>query len=326
MNKHEIVAVTSRSFSNNQFLVNKLKDRYAHLLLNDTGKTLSGKLLIHFLKKADKAIIGIEDMSKNILSELPNLKVISKYGVGLNNIDLEFCKHQGIKLGFLPGVNKQSVAEFALTLILIGLKKIHQNHYQILDQQWPQMKGFELHKKKIGILGFGNIGQSLATLLMPFKCNILFFDSKNFSHQELKEICKKKYINPNLISQKNLQDVLKESDILSIHLPLNDETKNIIDTKVLELLPSTAVIVNTARGGIVNEIHLEEFLINNPKSFAAFDVFLKEPVLNSPLFKLNNFFGTSHRASLTHEGINAMGMAAIKGLDDNVEVNFLNRL
>jgi lactate dehydrogenase-like 2-hydroxyacid dehydrogenase len=92
------------------------------------------------------------------------------------------------------------------------------------------------------------------------------------------------------------------------------------------LLCSTAVIVNTSRGGIVNEIHLEQFLINNPESFAAFDVFLKEPVLNSPLFTLNNFFGTSHRASLTYEGINAMGMAAIKGLDDNVEVNFLNRL
>ena len=124
MNATEIVAVTSRSFSKNKFLVGELKKKYSNVILNETGKTLRDDSLIEFLKSADKVIIGIEDLSAANLSKLSNLRVISKYGVGLNNIDLDFCKANGIKLGFVPGVNKQSVAELTLTLILIGLKKI----------------------------------------------------------------------------------------------------------------------------------------------------------------------------------------------------------
>ena len=124
MNTKDTVAVTSRSFSKNTFLVRKLKNLYSSIILNETGKTLEGEDLVNFLKPATKAIIGIEAISDSILSELPNLKVISKYGVGLNNLDFELLKNYKIKLGFTPGVNKQSVAELALTLILIGLKKM----------------------------------------------------------------------------------------------------------------------------------------------------------------------------------------------------------
>ena len=170
MNKHEVVAVTSRSFCKNGNLVNELKKYYSKVILNETGKTLAAKDLIDFLAKADKAIIGIEDMSSDTLAQVPNLKVISKYGVGLNNIDLEYCKTQNIKLGFIPGVNKQSVAELALTLILISLRKIHTNHTEILNGEWPQEKGLELRGKKVGLLGFGNIGQTLAKLLSIFEC------------------------------------------------------------------------------------------------------------------------------------------------------------
>ena len=152
--------------------------------LNETGKTLADDELINFLKLATKAIIGIEDMSANTLAQLPNLRVISKYGVGLNNLDLEFCKSSSIRLGFIPGVNKQSVAELALTLMLIGLKKIHQNHIQILNGEWPQNKGFELNNKTVGILGFGNIGQTLAKILTGFNCKINFFDVREFSSTE----------------------------------------------------------------------------------------------------------------------------------------------
>ena len=132
MNTKDTVAVASRSFSQNTFLVSKLKNLYSSIILNETGKTLEGGDLINFLKPASKAIIGIEAMPDHVLSELPNLKVISKYGVGLNNLDLELLRNYKIKLGFTPGVNKQSVAELALTLILIGLKKIQDNKKTIL--------------------------------------------------------------------------------------------------------------------------------------------------------------------------------------------------
>ena len=320
MNKHEVIAVTSRSFCKNTSLVSELKMRYSQVILNETGKTLAGNELINFLSKADKAIIGIEEMSAEHLAKIPNLKVISKYGVGLNNIDLGYCKSHNIKLGFIPGVNKQSVAELALTLILISLRKIHTNHTEILRGEWPQVKGLELRGKKVGILGFGNIGQTLAKLLSIFDCEISFYDEKIFTENELLDICVSHSLQLDHIKQKKLSDVLSESDIISIHLPLNDETANIINTQAFECLKQSVVIVNTARGGIVNEVDMANFLLSNPDSFAAFDVFSDEPVKDKTLFNLDNFFGTSHRSSLTHEGINAMGMAAITGLDDNMKI------
>lgn len=321
MDSTSVVAVTSRSFSNNKELVKKLKQRYKNVLLNESGQTLKGKELLSFLSSADKAIIGIEDMSKENLSTLPKLKVISKYGVGLNNIDLEFCKSNNIKLGFIPGVNKQSVAEFALTLILLGLRKIHTNHIQISKGIWPQNKGFELYKKKVGILGFGNIGQTLVALLQSFRCEIIFFDQHIFQPDEIKDICNSHNINPSTLRQANFNEVLAESDVLSIHLPLNSKTKNIINANALLEVKPHVVLVNTARGGIVQEKDLIYFLSSNPDAFAAFDVFAKEPAIKNPLFNLDNFFGTSHRSSLTFEGINSMGMAAINGLDDNTYIN-----
>ncbi len=122
---------------------------------------------------------------------------------------------------------------------------------------------------------------------------------------------------PDSIYQDKLTAVLNQADILSIHLPLLPETEDIISTKELSLLKPSISIINTARGGIVNESALHAFLSSQPDSFAAFDVYAEEPVLENPLFELPNFFGTSHRSSLTHEGINAMGLAAIAGLDDN---------
>ena len=320
MNTIDTVAVASRSFSKNDDLVKNLQSKYSSVIFNDFGKTLQGDELVDFLMPATKAIIGIENLSEPILAKLTKLKVISKYGVGLNNLDLKLLKKRNIRLGFTPGVNKQSVAELALTLILIGLKKIQDNNIDIMNGNWSQEKGSELYGKNIGLLGFGNIGQKLASLLQPFNCRISFLDEKKFSKEEISDIASKLNYEPNLIKQMSLQQVLKESDILSIHLPLTASTENIISLDELNELRSNVCIVNTARGGIVNEKDLYIFLSKNPCSYAGFDVYKEEPVKNNPLFKLKNFFGTSHRSSLTNEGILSMGMAAINGLDDNIDI------
>ena len=317
MNLLDTVAVTSRSFSKNEDLVNALKAKYSKVIFNDSGATLQGQELINFLSSADKAIIGIEKISAEVLHQLPNLKVISKYGVGINNLDIDTLKSKDVRLGFTPGVNKQSVAELALTLALLSLRKIHHNHTEIIDGIWSQEKGSELFGKTVGLLGFGNIGQKFASFLAPFDCKIIFFDEKIFTNQELLQVSKDLGLKADSINQDELVAVLHHADILSIHLPLLTETQDIINTKELSLLKPSISIINTARGCIVNESALHAFLSNNPDSFAAFDVYAEEPSTGNPLFELPNFFGTSHRSSLTHEGINAMGLAAIAGLDDN---------
>ena len=317
MNLLDTVAVASRSFSKNQGLVSALKAKYSKVIFNQTGTTLQGQDLVNFLSSADKAIIGIEQISEEVLEQLPKLKVISKYGVGINNLDIGSLKSQGVNLGFTAGVNKQSVAELALTLTLLSLRKIHRNHTEITEGIWSQEKGAELFGKTVGLLGFGNIGQKFASFLKPFDCKIIFFDEKIFSDQELSSISEDVGLQAQAIQQDELAAVLRQADILSIHLPLLPETQNIISTKELSLLKQSVCIINTARGGIVNENSLHGFLSNNPDTFAAFDVYAEEPAVENRLFELPNFFGTSHRSSLTHEGINAMGLAAIAGLDDN---------
>ena len=176
MNKKDEVAVTSRSFSKNKTLVDELRNRYEKVTLNTEGKSLSGQSLIDFLKGANKVIVGLEKFDSTILDNLPNLKVISKYGVGLNNINLDELNKKNIRLSFRPGVNKVPVAELAMLLILMSLRRVHLSMTNIKDGIWSQARGQELTNKTIGILGFGNIGNHLADFLKPYKCKILGFD------------------------------------------------------------------------------------------------------------------------------------------------------
>ena len=307
---NSLVAVTSRSFSTNQFLVKKLKESYPNVSLNLTGKTLKENELVKFLANADKAIVGIEIIDKDILDQLPKLKLISKYGVGLNNLDLDECKKRNIQIKFQPGSNKQSVAEFTLLLMLNSLRQVHNNKTEIIEGNWTQAKGQELKGKKIGIIGFGNIGSCLVSLLKPFGNKILFFDERKFSSAEIDKF------NDKNLKQASISEVLSTSDIVSIHIPLSSGTKNMINKNAFKQMRESIILINTSRGGIVDEVELYKFLKNNNLAFASFDVFEHEPAFKSPLLKLDNFFASSHRASLTDQGIESMGIAAINGLGD----------
>ena len=318
MNTLDKVAITSRSFSANNYLVEELRARYANITLNNSGKTLVGSELLEFLNGQNKVIVGLENFDKNLIDQLPELKVISKFGVGLNNIDLESMKENSISLGFQPGTNKQSVAELALMHIFIALRKAPSSKEDICNNIWSQNKGHELFGKTIGIIGFGNIGQRLAELLEPFKCKIIFYDGIEFSKEELVDKFPSRsesFINN--LQQSSLNEVLKVSDIVSIHIPLLEETQNLISVDELGCLKKDVRIINTSRGGIVDEKALEDFLNQNKNAFAAFDVFETEPAFNHPLLKLNNFYATSHLGSMTIEGVISMGIAAINGLDEN---------
>jgi|TARA_B100001059_G_scaffold9555_1_gene7828 D-3-phosphoglycerate dehydrogenase len=318
MNTLDKVAITSRSFSANKYLVEELRARYANITLNNSGKTLVGSELLEFLDGQNKVIVGLENFDKNLIDQLPELKVISKFGVGLNNIDLESMKEHSISLGFQPGTNKQSVAELALMHIFIALRKAPSSKEDICNNIWSQNKGHELFGKTIGIIGFGNIGQRLAELLEPFKCKIVFYDGIEFSKEELVDKFPSRsedFINN--LQQSSLNEVLKEADIVSIHIPLLEETQNLISVDELACLKKDVRIINTSRGGIVDEKALEDFLNQNKNAFAAFDVFETEPAFNHPLLKLNNFYATSHLGSMTIEGVISMGIAAINGLDEN---------
>ena len=303
MNVSDLVAVTSRSFSKNEKLIEELQSKYKKIKLNNEGLSLSGESLVSFCNDADKVIVGLERFDSEILDNLPNLKVLSKYGVGLNNIDLQELKKRRIKLGFTPGVNRRPVAELALSHILTSLRRTHSSLQKIKNGTWSQERGNELYKKTVGILGFGNIGSLLNDLIKPFDCNILVYEINEIGQTD--------------INQTDLSEIAKKADIISIHLPLTRETNSLINDKFFGLCKKDVKIINTSRGGIINEEHLEKFLSDNENAFATLDVFEEEPAFNSPLLNLPNFFATSHLGSMTEEGVISMGLAAIKGLDQN---------
>ena len=298
------IAVASRSFSSNNDLIKSLKLKNQNIKLNTSGKTLKGDELASFLEGSTHAIIGIEEIDSDLLDKLPNLKQISKYGVGINNIDLEECKKRGVGVSFTPGTNSQSVAEFTLMLMLSSLRKGDGNKADIERNEWPQLKGRNLYGKKIGLIGYGNIGRKLAEILTPFNPSLLIYD-----------MCEIDLDNNSYARQCNLETLLSSSDIISLHVPLNKETNNLIAENEFNKMQDDCILINTSRGGIVNEKDLYIYLKNNADAYAFFDVFKEEPAFNNPLMELNNFNATTHRASLTHESILAMGQAAINGID-----------
>ena len=304
MNESDSIAVCSRSFSQNQNLRSELKKRYKFVKFNDEGLSLSGQQLIDFIKGNSKTIIGLEKMNKDILVSLPELKVISKYGVGTDNLDLKTMQQEKISLGIKPGVNKRSVSELVLGLTILMLRYLSQANNEVKKGGWNQFKGAQLTNKVFGIVGYGQIGKDLSTLIKPFDCQLLFHDMEELNDIDAEQV--------------SLFELLKRSDIVSLHLPFNEDTKNIINKESFGYMKETSILINLSRGGIVNEKDLKEALISGSIQSAAFDVFAQEPPTDSELLNLPNFFATPHIGGISEEGIEAMGMAAIDGLDDNV--------
>ncbi|MDH5580333.1 MAG: hypothetical protein OEY33_00360 [Bdellovibrionales bacterium] len=289
----ELISVCSRSFSRHPLLRKEILDIYPNVQFNDEGKRLVGDGLIHFLKDSSRAIIGLEILNRETLSKLKKLKVIGKYGVGLNNLDLKALEEFNIKLGHSPGVNRRSVSELVLGFSIDLLRNITKN-----NKTWNPETGRLLSNCTFGIIGCGNIGSDLANLLKPFGTKILVHDLRKIEG----------------FTQVSLIDLLKNSDIVTLHVPLDESTFNLLSMAEFSLLKKNALLINTSRGGIVNEKDLFSWLNENPLSRAAFDVFEEEPFNDSPLLTLPNFFTTSHIGGGTEESILAMGRAAINGL------------
>ena len=307
MNTKDKIAVCSRSFSNNEILRSEVKALYKNVKFNEEGKKLVGEQLIEFLKGHNKAIIAMEKLDNYILSALPELKVVSKYGVGVDNIDLKTLRQLRKKLGWKGGVNRRSVSELTLSLMLSMLRFIPSVNKQILQGSWKQSIGEQLTGKIVGILGCGNVGKDLINLLKPFDCEILVNDILSFP-----EFCKENSLQP-----VSLDKLIMCSDIITLHVPLTNLTHNIINAERLNKIKQDAILINTARGGLIDENELKRLLIKGKLKAAAFDVFENEPPQDRELLSLPNFLATPHIGGSTKEAVLAMGRAAIIGLEEN---------
>jgi D-3-phosphoglycerate dehydrogenase len=307
MNRSDRIAVCSRSFSRNELLRAELLSRYERVTFNDTGEQLEADRLVAFLAGHDKAIVGLETIDPQVLERLPELKVVSKYGVGLDRIDLAAMRAHGKRLGWTGGVNRRSVSELVIAFAITMLRHVPAAHHEVLSGTWRQRVGGYLSGKTVGIVGCGHIGKDLVPLLRAFGCVVLANDIRDFPD----------FYAAHDVEAVELEELLARADIVTLHVPLDDSTSGMLDARRLALLKPTAVLINTARGGIVDETALKHLLREGRLAAAAFDVFAIEPPQDLELLALPNFLATPHIGGSAAEAILAMGRAAIDGLDDN---------
>jgi phosphoglycerate dehydrogenase-like enzyme len=304
---NEMIAVCSRSFSKDDYLRNELLRNHPNAKFNDRGISLEGSELTDFLRGCSAAIVGLEAISREVLLALPELKIISKFGVGLDSIDLDAMRDLQRRLGWTPGINKRSVSELVVALTLNLLRNVTIQNNEVVSGKWRQITGKTLSGKTVGIIGCNNIGKDLIQLLENWECKILACDIAPDRELEL----------GGYVHYVTLETLLETSDVVSLHLPLNSSTRNILSAEKLGLLQKSSVLINTSRGGLVDEAALKDLLVRGELAGAAFDVFEFEPAQDSELLRLPNFLATPHIGGSTSESIRAMGEAAIAGLTTN---------
>ncbi len=301
------VAVASRSFSRHPVLRAELLARYPNTTFNDAGESLSGEGLIAFLDGHEKAITALEIIDANLLDALPALKVIGKYGVGLDMIDQNAMAERGIALGWTGGVNKRSVSELVISFAVALLRHVPAANAEVRSGTWRQHMGRYLSGRTVGIVGCGHVGKDLVPILNAFGCTVLAHDILDFPD----------FYSANRVEAVGLEDLLRRADVVTLHLPLDETTRNILTAERLALMCADAILINTARGGLVDEQALKAMLMDGRLAGAAFDVFAVEPPVDAELLSLPNFLATPHIGGSAEEAILAMGRAAIEGLDNN---------
>jgi len=301
------IAVGSRSFSKHPVLRAELAAKYPDTTFNDAGLALKGEVLIDYLRGHEKAVIALEPITAAVLAELPELKVISKFGVGYDNLDLAAMAERGVALGWRGGVNKRAVSELTICFAIDLLRHVTRSHQEIREGDWKLRPGRQLSERTVGIVGCGHVGKDLAVLLRAFGCRVLAHDILDFPE----------FYETHGVEACGLEELLGTADIVTLHLPLDPSTENIISADRLALMRADGFLINAARGGLVDEQALKTTLLEGRLAGAAFDVFATEPPEDPDLLNLPNFLATPHTGGSTDEGILAMGRAAIAGLDDN---------
>jgi phosphoglycerate dehydrogenase-like enzyme len=300
------VAVASRSFSRNPLLRQELLARYPGSRFNDAGTpVLSGDALAQFVRGHTRAITGLDVLDEALFASVPELRLVSKYGVGLDMIDLDAARRHGVSIRWTPGVNRQAVAELAICFMVALCRSVVPLATELAAGGWRHPGGRQISSSTIGIVGCGHVGQQVARICRAFGATVIAHDTLGYDA----------FYHEAGVRAVSLDGLLDASDIVTLHLPLDGSTRGLIGARALALMKPDAFLVNTARGGIVDEGALKEALLDGRLGGAAFDVFAVEPPIDRELLTLPNFIGTPHIGGGTREAVLAMGRAAIAGLE-----------
>lgn len=296
------IAITTSSFGESDIRpLQLLRDSGFEVILNPYGRKLDQKEFIELTRDAISIIAGTETLDSKILAELPALKVISRCGVGMDNVDLKATERLGIKVYNTPDAPVIAVAELTIGLILTLLRKITLMDREIRSGLWKKRMGSLLSGKQVGIIGFGRIGRKIAELLMTMEAGVFFADP-NVTEREA-----------DIFPRMEFKELLKSSDITSLHLSNSKENYRLLGQKEFSLMKKGAFLINCSRGGMVDEDALYLALKDGKLAGAAIDVFEHEPYIG-PLKELDNVILTPHIGSYAKEVRVEMEMQAVKNL------------
>jgi phosphoglycerate dehydrogenase-like enzyme len=302
------IGVTNSLFSGHPVLRQALLDRYPDSTFRDIPQRPTEDEMIAQLADRDGAIIGMEPVTERVLAALPNLKVIGKMGIGCDTLDFDALRKHKILFGYKAGTNRLAVAELTLCYMIAALRWVMPLNVAMRAGERPRMRlGKGLTGRTVGIHGCGNVGKEVVRLLKPFNCEILVYDIENYAE----------FYRANGVTPVSFDELIERSEVLTLHVPKTAETIDLYDAKVLARLRPDCVLINTCRGGIVNEDALTERLASNKLAAACFDVFDVEPATVDTLLNLPTMLASPHIGASTDEARIVMGMAAIDGLTEN---------
>lgn len=305
----EKILITPKSFRNYRHKAYPLLDEKGYRIIeNNFGRTMSEEEITELARDGVVGIIiGVDPLPGTVLEQLRDLKAISKYGVGMDNIDLERAAGLGIKVKNAVGTNSVSVAELAIALIFTMARKIPHHTAEVKNGGWNRSIGFELTGKKLGLVGCGQIGREVAKRARGLEMEVSVYDPYFRDESFLA-----KY---HISRIDSIDELLSGSDIVSLHLPAVPETKKMINTRTLGLMKPNAILINTSRGELVDEDALYEALASGRIAGAAQDVFSSEPPeKDEKLLKLDNFLLTPHLGAFTGEAVEKMALVSTKNL------------
>lgn len=258
------------------------------------------------LPGADAVIAGLDIYDRDLIMRAEKLRVISRYGVGYDNVDLDVANEKGVKVTITVGVNEASVSDMAMALMLAAARNISYMDLCIKQKNQKRPIGLEIWGKTLGVVGVGRIGKGVVKRAKGFDMKILCYDM--FPDNEFALKYDIQYV--------DFDTILKESDFITIHTPLNDKTRNLFSTEQFRAMKKSSVLINTARGGIIDEAALYKALLTGEIAAAALDTTEKEPPYESPLLNLPNCTITPHMGGNTYDAVNRMSMMAAQNVLD----------
>jgi len=279
------------------------------LLWNEVGRPLTDAELSERVRGVDALIVGSDKVGEKTFSFADKLKIVARYGVGIDNVDVKKATQKKIIVTNTPAANFDAVADLTFGLILASARFIPQADREVKEGGWRRFYGYSVWGKTLGIVGMGNIGLAVAKRARGFNMEILYADIRE--NPEAEKIGARKV---------ELDFLLKNSDFVSLHLPLTSKTRNFIGEKELSSMKPTSFLINTARGGIVDEKALYRYLKEKKIAGAALDTYSEEPPpRNCPILSLDNVITTPHIGAYTYEALYNMGMMAAESVVEAIE-------